>query len=99
MRWDPAPIPDDALSFLTGMCTISTGGDVLTQKGFAIHVYIITASMADEYFYNVEAETRINDHLKAELRVRIFSGGNDADEFSFPIRSDDYIQLRLAYYF
>ncbi|MGH6918768.1 MAG: homogentisate 1,2-dioxygenase, partial [Geminicoccaceae bacterium] len=41
MRWDPAPIPDEAMTFLSGMRTISTGGDVLTHTGFAIHVYVV----------------------------------------------------------
>lgn len=56
MRWDPAPIPDDAGTFLTGMRTISTGGDVHTQTGFAIHVYTITSSMVDEVFWNADGE-------------------------------------------
>jgi len=56
MRWDPAPIADDAGTFLTGMRTISTGGDVFTQTGFAIHVYCATASMTDEYFWNADGE-------------------------------------------
>ena len=29
MRWDPAPIEGEAMTFLSGMRTISTGGDVL----------------------------------------------------------------------
>ena len=56
MRWDPAPIPADAGSFLTGMRTIATGGDVFTQTGFAIHVYTITSSMVDEVFWNADGE-------------------------------------------
>ena len=47
---------DEPLTFLTGMRTISTGGDVHTQTGFAIHVYAVTESMADEYFYNADGE-------------------------------------------
>jgi len=56
MRWDPAPIPDDAGTFLTGMRTISTGGDVHTATGFAIHVYAITQSMEDQVFWNADGE-------------------------------------------
>ena len=31
LRWDRAPMPDEALSFITGIRTIATGGDVFTQ--------------------------------------------------------------------
>ena len=41
MRWDPAPIPDEPTTFLSGMRTISTGGDVHTQTGFAINSAMI----------------------------------------------------------
>jgi len=37
LRWDPSPVPDEALNFLTGMRTIATGGDVHTQTGFVIN--------------------------------------------------------------
>ncbi len=56
LRWDPSPIPEDAGTFLTGMRTISTGGDVHTASGFAIHVYSITQSMRDAYFWNADGE-------------------------------------------
>jgi len=56
MRWDPAPIPQDAGTFLTGIRTIATGGDVHTCNGYAIHTYAITRSMTDEVFYNADGE-------------------------------------------
>ena len=56
MRWDPAPIPDEKHTFLTGMRTMATGGDVYTNTGYAIHVYTITQDMEDEYFYNADGE-------------------------------------------
>ncbi|WP_241640850.1 homogentisate 1,2-dioxygenase, partial [Rosenbergiella epipactidis] len=56
LRWDPVPMPDDARTLLTGVATITTGGDVAGQTGFANHVFRITASMVDEYFYNADAE-------------------------------------------
>ncbi len=56
MRWDPIPLPEESLTFLTGIRTIATGGDAQTQSGFANHVYLITASMVDEYFYNGDGE-------------------------------------------
>ncbi len=59
LRWDPAPIPDEAVNFVTGMRTIATGGDVHTQTGFAIHTYAVTRSMTDDYFYNADGEMLI----------------------------------------
>ena len=56
MRWDPIPIPDEALTFLTGVRTITSGGDVSAMAGAANHVYLITRSMQDEYFYNGDGE-------------------------------------------
>jgi homogentisate 1,2-dioxygenase len=59
MRWDPLPVPNPTVertTFITGVRTITTGGDVATQTGFASSVYSITASMTDEYFYNGDAE-------------------------------------------
>jgi homogentisate 1,2-dioxygenase len=59
MRWDPAPIPKDAGTWLEGMRTIFTGGDVLTQVGYAIHTYAVTESMETEVFYNADGEMLI----------------------------------------
>jgi homogentisate 1,2-dioxygenase len=59
MRWDPHPVPDaevERTTFITGIRTITTGGDVEAQTGFANSVYTITDSMVDEYFYNGDAE-------------------------------------------
>ena len=55
-RWDPIPQSDDALTFVTGMRTMTTAGDVNTQSGMAAHVYLVTASMTDEYFYSADSE-------------------------------------------
>jgi homogentisate 1,2-dioxygenase len=59
LRWDPAPLPDEDVTFLTGLRTIATGGDVMTQTGFAIHTYAVTRSMEDDYFYNADSEMLI----------------------------------------
>ncbi len=56
MRWDPFPIPQQSQSFLEGVSTITTAGDARTQTGMASHVYHVTRSMQDEYFYNGDAE-------------------------------------------
>ena len=56
MRWDPIAIPNETLSFLEGVRTITTAGDAGTQAGMGAHLYLITRSMQDEYFYNADGE-------------------------------------------
>ncbi|HWW47261.1 MAG TPA: homogentisate 1,2-dioxygenase [Xanthobacteraceae bacterium] len=56
LRWDPAPIPDGKVTFLQGVQTMTTAGDAGTQSGMAAHVYLITASMVDQHFYNADGE-------------------------------------------
>ena len=59
MRWDPHPLPDPAIeetTLITGVRTITTGGDAASQAGFAAHIYTITTSMTDQYVYNGDAE-------------------------------------------
>jgi len=59
MRWDPVPIPDEPLTFLSGLRTITTAGDVYTQVGMATHVYLVTAPMLDEVFFDADGELMI----------------------------------------
>jgi homogentisate 1,2-dioxygenase len=59
LRWDPTPIPDEALTFLSGMRTMTTAGDVYTQTGMAALVYVATRSMTDTYFYDADGELLI----------------------------------------
>ena len=56
MRWDPISIPNERLSFIEGVHTITTAGDAGTQAGMGAHLYLITRSMQDGYFYNADAE-------------------------------------------
>ena len=55
-RWDPIPHAGEDLTWLTGMRTVTTAGDVNTQVGMAAHVYLVTASMRDAYFYSADSE-------------------------------------------
>jgi len=59
MRWDPIPIPDERLSFVEGIRTMTTAGDAGSQAGMGAHLYFITRSMQDEYFYNADSEMLI----------------------------------------
>jgi len=57
MRWDPVPIPDTSQSLIDGgVCTVTAGGDVDAKAGTANHLYLLTRSMQDEYFYNGDGE-------------------------------------------
>ena len=58
-RWDPVPLTDEPLTFLSGMRTMTTAGDVNTQIGMASHTYLITQSMQDEYFYSADSELMV----------------------------------------
>ena len=56
-RWDPIPHSTTTpLDWLSGMRTMTTAGDVNTQIGMASHVYLVTESMVDSYFYSADSE-------------------------------------------
>lgn len=59
LRWDPVPIPETPVTFLTGMRTMTTAGDVNGQAGMASHVYVANSDMVDEYFFNADGELLI----------------------------------------
>nr|WP_232372086.1 homogentisate 1,2-dioxygenase [Acuticoccus mangrovi] len=58
-RWDPVPMTSERLTFVTGMRTMTTAGDVNTQVGMAAHIYLATADMEDEWFYSADSELLI----------------------------------------
>ena len=51
-----------------------------------------------ETFFNVEAETRLSDNLSAELRLRAFTNAEPGD-LLHTFERDDYVQLRLSWYY
>ena len=55
-RWNPVPHADAPLTWLTGMRTMTTAGDVNTQVGMASHIYLVNQSMEDDYFYSADSE-------------------------------------------
>lgn len=59
LRWGPPPIPQEPLTFVTGMHTMTTAGDVNTQTGMAAHIYHVTEDMIDDYFCNADGELLI----------------------------------------
>ena len=56
MRWSPIPLPNDGVSFLQGVRTITTAGDAGCLAGMSASVYLVTRSMEDEYFYDADGE-------------------------------------------
>ena len=69
-RWDPVPHSDTPLTWLSGMRTMTTAGDVNTQTGMASHIYLVTASMEDTYFYSADSELLI---IPQEGQLRFFT--------------------------
>ncbi|MEM9852846.1 MAG: homogentisate 1,2-dioxygenase, partial [Pseudomonadota bacterium] len=57
-RWNPIEA-GEGLDWLTGMRTMTTAGDVNTQVGMAAHIYLVTKSMVDSYFYSADSEMLI----------------------------------------
>ena len=64
-RWDPVPFGDEPTTFVTGMRSMTTAGDVGTQVGMAAHVYLANADMGDEYFYSADSELLIVPQMGA----------------------------------
>ena len=56
LRWSPPDVPGGELTFLNGVHTMTTAGDVNTQTGMSAAVYFINTSMVDDYFYNADGE-------------------------------------------
>ena len=55
-RWNPVNETDETLTWVTGMRTVTTAGDVNTQTGMASHMYFVSRSMTDEYFFSADGE-------------------------------------------
>jgi homogentisate 1,2-dioxygenase len=59
LRWAPTPIPQQKLTFVTGLHTMTTAGDAETMAGMAAHVLVVTASMEREHVFNADGEMLI----------------------------------------
>jgi len=70
LRWSPPPFPTEATTFITGVRTMTTAGDVNTQTGMSAHLYFVNTSMVDEYFYNSDGELMI---VPQEGELRFFT--------------------------
>ena len=52
-------MPEATVTFIDGIRTMTTAGDVQGQSGMAAHVYVANASMVDEHFFNADGELLI----------------------------------------
>lgn len=59
LRWSALDNPGTDHTFISGMRTMTTAGDVRVQSGMSASVYLVTQSMHDEFFYNADAEMLI----------------------------------------
>ncbi len=59
LRWSPVAMPKDKCTFVTGLNTITTAGDVDSHAGMAAHLVFITQSMEREHFFNADGELMI----------------------------------------
>lgn len=78
VRFDPVPIPDKPMSFVEGINTLTTAGDAGATSGMAAHVYTITRSMENEYFYSCDSELLIVPQL-GDLKIRTEFGVIDIE--------------------
>lgn len=69
-RWSPFDANGQSLNWITGMRTMTCAGDVNTQIGMASHVYLVTKSMEDEYFYSADSELLV---VPQEGRLRFYT--------------------------
>ncbi|RWI08837.1 MAG: homogentisate 1,2-dioxygenase [Mesorhizobium sp.] len=56
LRWNPIPMPNVEMDFVSGIRTMTTAGDVYTQTGMAAHVYVANTDMIDDHFFNADGE-------------------------------------------
>ncbi|MBX4871242.1 homogentisate 1,2-dioxygenase [Rhizobium bangladeshense] len=70
LRWDPIPAPEEKLTFLEGVRTMTTAGDAVTQVGMSAHAYVFNEDMVDDYFFNADGELLIVPQLGA---IRVFT--------------------------
>ena len=66
------------MSFVEGINTLTTAGDAGATSGMAAHVYTITRSMENEYFYSCDSELLIVPQL-GDLKIRTEFGVIDIE--------------------
>ena len=86
------PTSQDNDIFAGTRLALNDAQDTSVLAGFALDLD------TNEVFFNVEAERRFGDSLSAELRLRAFTNSSVGDP-GFSFARDDYLQLRLSWYY
>ncbi|MGJ8662349.1 MAG: hypothetical protein ACSHWU_01805 [Marinicella sp.] len=87
-----APSAADNDLFLAARWALNDSKDTAVLGGISYDIE------RDSVFLNVEAETRLNNHLTAELRIRAFSQVDPSDSV-YIFNQNDYVQLNLNWFF
>jgi homogentisate 1,2-dioxygenase len=77
MRWDSMPYPTDKKNFIDGLVTMAGNGSINMQTGATIHLYAISQSMDNIFFYNSDGDFLIVPQ-EGELRFKTEFGCLDA---------------------
>ena len=58
LRWSPFPVPaaSESCDFVDGLQTLAANGNVASQQGIGIHLYLMNQSMQQRFFYNADGE-------------------------------------------
>lgn len=59
MRWDPLPLPTEAVDFVDGIVTLGDTGDVAAGDGVGIHLFAANRSMEERAFFSADGELLI----------------------------------------
>ncbi|WP_163370042.1 homogentisate 1,2-dioxygenase [Endozoicomonas acroporae] len=59
MRWEALDLPTEETDFVDGLVTMAANGDLQTQTGSAVHMYLANRDMTDRFFYNADGELLI----------------------------------------
>ncbi|MFN3657824.1 MAG: homogentisate 1,2-dioxygenase [Pseudolabrys sp.] len=78
LRWSPVPMPQEKLTFVTGLKTVTVAGDVDGQAGMAAHLLFVTESMKREHIFNSDGELLIVAQ-EGKLRFRTEFGVIDIE--------------------
>lgn len=68
----------------------------ISDTAFLGGVLVDIDNRSQSYF--IEASSRLTDHVTIELDARVFSNIN-RDQFIYSLRNDNYVQLKINYYF
>ena len=78
LRWDPLPMPTQAVDFVDGLVTMAGNGSPEAQSGCAIHLYAANRSMRDRFFFDADGELLIVPE-RGRLRIATELGRVDVE--------------------